>query len=91
MIWGMQDQTQVSANEPSLLAGGIFVVQLRSDSDVERQCLRGRVEHVVSGGNQRFESIAELLGFMGRYAATPGGDGALYVAGVTQEVDPHAY
>ncbi len=87
----MNDQPPVSTDEPTLTAGGIFVVQLRSDSDVARQCLRGRIEHVVSGGSQRFESMAELLGFMARYATTTSGESRSYVQGETEGVDPHGY
>jgi hypothetical protein len=53
---------------PSLAPEGIFVVQLRSDSDAERQHLIGRVEHLKSGESVQFDSLAALLGFIGRHA-----------------------
>jgi len=48
---------------------GIFVVHLRSDSDLSRQHLIGRVEHVKSGDSEAFVSLADLLAFMDRHAA----------------------
>jgi hypothetical protein len=48
---------------------GIFVIHLRSDSDLSRQHLIGRVEHVKSGDSEAFVSLAELLAFMDRHAA----------------------
>jgi hypothetical protein len=52
----------------SLTPGGTFVIQLRSDSDVARRRLSGRVEHVMSGCSEPFTSLAGLLAFIGRYA-----------------------
>jgi hypothetical protein len=46
-----------------------FVVQLRSDSSVPDQDLRGRVEHVMSGDSEQFATLAQLLAFMSRYQA----------------------
>jgi hypothetical protein len=48
---------------------GIFVIHLRSDSDLSRQHLIGRVEHVMSGDTEAFVSLDALLAFMDRYAA----------------------
>ena len=48
---------------------GMFVVHVRSDSDVERQLLVGRVEHVMSGEDASFASLEDLLAFIGRYLA----------------------
>ena len=48
---------------------GIFVIHLRSDSDLSRQHLIGRVEHVKSGDSEAFVSLADLLAFMDRHAA----------------------
>jgi len=48
---------------------GIFVIHLRSDSDLSRQHLIGRVEHVMSGDSEAFGSLGELLVFMDRHAA----------------------
>jgi hypothetical protein len=47
---------------------GIFVIHLRSDSDLSRQHLIGRVEHVKSGDSEAFVSLGELLAFMDRHA-----------------------
>ena len=49
---------------------GIFVVHLRSDSDVGRRHLVGRVEHVKSGQDAPFDSIEDLLAFMERHVAS---------------------
>lgn len=54
---------------------GLFVVHLRSDSDVERLVLRGRIEHVMSGDSERFESLTALFAFMARHGdAAPEAD-----------------
>jgi len=47
----------------------MFVIHLRSDSDLSRQRLIGRVEHVKSGDSEAFVSLADLLAFMDRHAA----------------------
>jgi len=47
----------------------MFVIHLRSDSDLSRQHLIGRVEHVKSGDSEAFVSLADLLAFMDRHAA----------------------
>ena len=54
---------------PVLNPGGIFVIHLRSDSDVSRQHLIGRVEHVMSGDSDAFVSLADLLAFIDRHPA----------------------
>ena len=46
---------------------GIFVVHLRSDSDVHERRLVGRVEQVKSGHDELFDSFDELLAFMERH------------------------
>ena len=43
-----------------------FVVHLRTNSDVARGPIAGRVEHVVSGQSTHFDSLEELLAFMAR-------------------------
>jgi hypothetical protein len=48
---------------------GIFVIYLRSDSDLSRQHLIGRVEHVMSGDSEAFVSLGDLLAFMDGHAA----------------------
>lgn len=51
----------------TLIPEGTFVIQLRSDSDVEERRLGGRVEHVMSGESEPFVSLEALLGFMSRF------------------------
>lgn len=53
---------------PLLSIHRAFVVHLYADPDlVERDdCVRGRIEHVVSGEGGEFESIDGLLGFVRR-------------------------
>ena len=48
----------------------MFVIHLRSDSDVPGRRLVGRVEHVVSGDTEIFASLDALLTFIGRYVPT---------------------
>ena len=48
---------------------GMFVLHVRSDSDLGRGHVVGRVEHVVSGDSEPFTSLESLLAFMARYAA----------------------
>lgn len=43
-----------------------FVIQLASECDPHLSAPRGRVEHVSSGRNARFESRDELWSFLGR-------------------------
>jgi hypothetical protein len=43
-----------------------FVVHFRTDSNVTRGPIEGRVEHVISGQSMHFESLEELLTFMAR-------------------------
>jgi len=61
--------------EPDDDAGGLdpagtFVIQLRAGSDVTRERISGRIEHLMSGVSERFESLAELLAFMARRNAS---------------------
>jgi hypothetical protein len=63
--------------EPDDDAGGLdpartFVVQLRAGSEVTRERISGRVEHLMSGVSERFESLADLLAFMARRAMSHG-------------------
>ena len=53
---------------PRLTPEGTFVVQLRSNSNVEQGRLRGCVEHVMSRESVQFTSLEDLLGFMARCA-----------------------
>jgi len=43
-----------------------FVVQFRTETDVEQGHCTGRVEHVVSGQATHFASLEELLTFIAR-------------------------
>jgi hypothetical protein len=43
---------------------GAFVIQFRTDSDIEAGRIIGRVEHVASSQSTRFESLDELLRFI---------------------------
>jgi len=46
-----------------------FVVQLSGAAVAGSSRLSGRVEHVVSGKSARFESLEELLAFVGQWLA----------------------
>lgn len=60
-------QSTPSTAEPSLLLPQwAFVVQFRTETDMERSRFVGRVEHVVSGQATRFQSLEELLAFVAR-------------------------
>jgi len=54
---------------PPLLPEWAFVVQFRVETDLERNRMEGRVEHVVSGQATRFHSLEELVAFMARVLA----------------------
>ena len=58
----------MSAQESTcaLPAGWAFVVHLRPGALPEAGRLAGRVEHVASGRSERFESLPDLLAFLGR-------------------------
>jgi hypothetical protein len=43
-----------------------FVVHFRTSSNIARGPIEGRVEHVVSGQSNHFDSLEELLTFMAR-------------------------
>lgn len=43
------------------------MLHLRADTDVRRQHLVGRVEHIVSGDTEAFASLEALLTFIGRH------------------------
>jgi hypothetical protein len=47
-----------------------FVVHFRTDTDMTRGHITGRVEHVVSGQSAHFDSLEELLEFMARVLAS---------------------
>ena len=46
-----------------------FVVHLRTNTDVAREQIAGRVEHVVSGQSAHFDSLEQLLAFIGHVLA----------------------
>ena len=50
----------------ALPVGRAFVVHLRSSALPEEGRMAGRVEHVTSGRSEHFESLSELLAFLGR-------------------------
>ena len=43
-----------------------FVVHFRTNSNVARGPIEGRVEHVISGQSTHFDSLEELLSFIAR-------------------------
>jgi hypothetical protein len=55
---------------PPLSPHWAFVVRSRTETDVTRGHLAGRVEYVVSGEASHFASLEELLAFMARVLAT---------------------
>ena len=61
---------QESRGQTPLSPHRAFVVQFRVETDVERGRFVGRVEHVVSGQATHFQSLEELLAFIGRVLAT---------------------
>jgi len=63
-------EQQDSEGKPSLPVRRAFVVQFRTEADVERGCFEGRVEHVVSGQASLFHSLDELLAFFARVLTT---------------------
>ena len=54
------------AGQAALSPHWAFVVQFRAETDVEQGRFVGRVEHVVSGQATHFQSLEELLAFIGR-------------------------
>jgi rhodanese-related sulfurtransferase len=65
----MASNSAAATKTPLHTPAGIFVIHLRSDSDLSREHLIGRVEHVMSGDSEAFVSLDGLLAFMNRYAA----------------------
>ena len=47
-----------------------FVVQFREETEVEQGRFAGRVEHVVSGQAAQFDSLEELVAFIGQVLST---------------------
>ena len=60
-----------SKQQPSLPAKRAFVVQIHADARVEQGQWRGRVEHIVSYRAAHFQSLEELLAFMGKVLTEP--------------------
>ena len=50
-----------------------FVVQLREQPDPAANLFVGRAEHLVSGTSERFTCAADLLAFITKVLAPPGG------------------
>jgi hypothetical protein len=47
-----------------------FVVQLREGTELTREALRGRAEHILSGQAVHFQSLEELVAFFRRVLAS---------------------
>ena len=60
----------MSKNQPSLPAKRAFVVQVHADSQVELGQWKGRVEHLVSGEADHFNSLEELTAFITKILTT---------------------
>lgn len=60
-------------NQPSLPAKRAFVVQIHADAHVEQGQWKGRVEHLVSGEAEHFESLEELVAFFTQILIQPQG------------------
>jgi hypothetical protein len=43
---------------------GDFVLQLRTDADLNGEAFQGRIEHMDSGRSARFHSVEELVAFI---------------------------
>ena len=57
---------QGSAGQGTLSPHRAFVVQFRAETAVEQGRFVGRVEHVVTGQATHFQSLEELVAFIGR-------------------------
>jgi hypothetical protein len=60
----------MSPEASQLLPEWAFVVQFRTETELERGRCTGRVEHVVSGQATVFHTLEELLAFVARVLAT---------------------
>lgn len=63
----MAARTRTVTPRAPLEPEGAFVVQVRADADLQGR-LCGRVEHVMSGRSEPFESLAGLLTFIEAHA-----------------------
>lgn len=68
---GAAPSPDAAAQPPLLTTSGIFVIHLRSDSDLARRQLCGRIEHVMSGQSEPFVGLSDMLAFMARYPLAP--------------------
>jgi len=57
---------QQAAERSPLSPHQAFVVQFRAETAVEQGRFVGRVEHVVTGQATHFQSLEELVAFIGR-------------------------
>ncbi len=62
--------TPGTREDSPLLPEWAFVVQFRTETEIEQGRWVGRVEHVVSGQATRFHTLAELRAFLARVLAT---------------------
>jgi hypothetical protein len=53
-----------SRQQSSLPTNRAFVLQFRTDADIEQGRFDGRIEHVVSGQTTLFHSLEELMQFL---------------------------
>ena len=60
-------------DQPPLSPHRAFVVQFNAETDLEHRRCMGRVEHVVSGAAIHFQSLEQLLSFVGRLLAAQAG------------------
>jgi hypothetical protein len=73
-------QPLAAVNESPLPPDRAFVVQLRPRGDAGTELFVGRVEHLISGAAERFDSAEGLIAFVTRVlapaaASPPGGAG----------------
>jgi len=61
--------SQQQAAKAPLSVHWAFVVHFRLSTDIAQGQIAGRVEHVVSGQSTHFDSLEELLAFIGRVLA----------------------
>jgi hypothetical protein len=61
---------QQQTGKASLSVHWAFVVHFRLSTNIAQGRIEGRVEHVVSGQSTHFDSLEELLAFMGRVLAS---------------------
>ena len=72
----MKDQpTKAQSGSAPLPRPRSFVLQLAADAAPPDGTIRGRAIHIVSGEAASFESMAELLGFLGTAIARAEQDG----------------